>query len=71
MASPKPALTIVVYRKQTRVRRAERWGIRIMAANHEPLFSSEKYHNHVDARHAADLLANGKLTVLDEADVLA
>ncbi len=68
MTSPKvkPAITIQVYRKVTKVRKRERWGVRIKASNNLTLFWSEKYVNHEGARNAADLVANGKFTVVDE-----
>jgi uncharacterized protein YegP (UPF0339 family) len=49
----------------TAVRKREHWGVRIKAANHLVLFTSEKYVNHEGARNAADLIANGKFTVVD------
>ena len=62
----KPQLTVEVYKSVTKVRKKERWGVRIKAANHLTLFSSEKYVNHEGARNAADLVADGKFTVIDE-----
>lgn len=64
-AKTKPALTIEVYKSETRVLKKQRWGVRIKAANNLILFSSEKYVNHEGARNAADLIATGKFTVLD------
>jgi uncharacterized protein YegP (UPF0339 family) len=66
MTEPKPRLTIQVYKKVTAVRKREHWGVRIKASNSLTLFSSEKYVNHEGARNAADLVANGKFTVVDE-----
>lgn len=66
MTAPKPQLTIQVYKKVTAFRKRERWGVRIKAGNSLTLFASEKYVNHEGARNAADLVANGKFTVVDE-----
>lgn len=68
MTKPKPALTIEVYRKVTAIRKRERWGVRIKAGNNLTLFASEKYVNHEGARNAADLVADGKFTVVDDLD---
>lgn len=66
MTTPKPRLTVQVYKKLTAIRKREHWGVRIKAGNNLTLFSSEKYVNHEGARNAADLVANGKFTVVDE-----
>lgn len=69
MATPKkvkPKIQAVVYRRLTPVRKREKWGVRVVAANHLTLFASEKYVNHEDARRAADLLRDGSITVVDE-----
>lgn len=66
MTNPKPQLTVQVYKKVTALRKRERWGVRIKASNSLTLFASEKYVNHEGARNAADLVANGKFTVVDE-----
>jgi uncharacterized protein YegP (UPF0339 family) len=66
VTTPKPQLTVQVYRKVTAIRKREHWGVRIKAGNNLKLFSSEKYVNHEGARNAADLIANGKFTVIDE-----
>lgn len=63
---PKPEIEARVYRNKTMLSR-ERFGVRIVAANGEIIFQSEKYHNHEDALHAADLLATGKIKVVDTA----
>src|SRR5262245_4268909 len=62
----KPNLTIEVYKKKTRVRKKETWGVRIKAGNHLTLFASEKYVNHSHALNAANLVADGEFTVVDE-----
>lgn len=66
MTKVKPELTIVVYRKETPIRKRERWGVRIKAPNNLTLFVSEKYVNHQDALNAANLIADGKITVVNE-----
>lgn len=61
-------LTIEVYRKETKVRKKEKWGVRIKAGNHLTLFASEKYVNHEGARNAADLIADcDDFTIVDPA----
>jgi uncharacterized protein YegP (UPF0339 family) len=63
--APKPNIIAEVYQQQTMLRSKEKFGVRVIAPNRQILFSSEKYHNHLDALHAANLLATGKITVVD------
>lgn len=62
----KPELTIEVFRKLTLIRKTEHWGVRIKAANRLTLFVSEKYVNHAHALNAAELIASGRFTIVDE-----
>jgi uncharacterized protein YegP (UPF0339 family) len=62
----KPQLTIEVFRRVTPIRKKEHWGVRIKASNHLTLFVSEKYVNHAHALNAAEIIASGRFTVLDE-----
>jgi uncharacterized protein YegP (UPF0339 family) len=61
---PKPNIIAEVYRNKTMLS-SEKFGVRVIAPNHEILFQSEKYHNHGDAAHVAELLRTGKITVVD------
>jgi uncharacterized protein YegP (UPF0339 family) len=61
---PRPNIIAEVYRNKTMLS-SEKFGVRVIAPNRQILFSSEKYHNHLDALHAANLLATGKITVVD------
>jgi uncharacterized protein YegP (UPF0339 family) len=61
---PKPNIIAEVYRNKTMLS-SEKFGVRIIAPNGQKLFASEKYHNRLDALHAANLLATGKITVVD------
>ena len=65
MTKAKPLMSIEIYKKVTKVRRKEKWGVRIKAGNNFTVFSSEKYVNHAGARNAADLIASGRFTVID------
>ena len=61
-----PRGTILVERRPTAVLRKQSWMVRLVASNGETIMSSEKYSRHIDARMAAEKVAEGKFEVVDD-----
>jgi uncharacterized protein YegP (UPF0339 family) len=57
---------VYVERRPTAVLRKQSWLVRVVAANGEPIMTSEKYSRHIDALSAANLVAGGQFEVLDQ-----